>query len=133
MRPGNTIAAAILTIATSGLASRAAVALSHERPTPASATPGASTIDVAGFSFPTTVNVTIGGTLTWVNRDSTAHTVTFAKSPTAAPSDLGLEPGGSATATFRSVGTFQYLCQIHPSMTGRVEVVASAPTTGGYR
>ncbi len=132
MRPGNIIATTVLAVVTGGLAARAVVALSHDRPTRPAVTANSSTIEVIGFSFPETVTIKVGGTLTWRNQDGAAHTVTFAESPTPTPAELSLEPGGSATTTFTGVGTYQYRCEIHPSMTGRIEVVNPTPEADPY-
>lgn len=137
MRPGNMIAATILAIAVGGLATRAVVVLSEDRPTTRATTLGEAAIEVTGFAFPETVTVSIGGALTWVNRDNAAHTVTFGESPSPTPAERRLESGGSATFAFDQLGTYRYVCQIHPSMIGRVEVVTSTatthrPNTGGY-
>lgn len=60
-----------------------------------------------------------GATVTWVNNDNMAHTV-----------DLdGLESSGTIAAgdsfsqTFTETGTYDYLCALHPSMTGTVTVL----------
>src|SRR6266540_2083916 len=37
--------------------------------------------------------------------------------------------GSSATVTFTAAGTFPFICQIHPGMSGTVHVVASGATT----
>jgi len=37
--------------------------------------------------------------------------------------------GSSATVTFTTAGTFPFICQIHPGMSGSVNVVASGATT----
>jgi plastocyanin len=37
--------------------------------------------------------------------------------------------GSSATVTFTAAGTFGFICQIHPGMAGKVNVVASGTTT----
>ena len=68
---------------------------------------------------PTNVTVAIGGTVTWVNKDSVTHVLT---------DDAGtwgsgqLAPGKSYSYKFTKAGTFPYHCTIHPSMTGQVTV-----------
>ena len=132
MRPGNVFALTVLALAGIGLGTRAAVALSQDRPASPVTVANSSTIDVSGFAFPRAVTIGVGGTVTWVNRDGAAHTATFPKPPAPTPADVSLEPGGSATVTFASAGSYEYMCQIHPSMVGRVEVSASSQPTDPY-
>lgn len=70
-----------------------------------------------------------GTTVTWVNNDTEAHTVTSVDSPPAFSSG-NILPGGSFSHTFNNPGTFDYFCDIHPNMTGSVEVQAggASPT-----
>lgn len=84
------------------------------------------TVEIADFAFaPATLTITVGDTVTWTNQDAVAHTATS----TAGVFDSGdLEQGESYSATFTAPGTYDYLCTPHPSMTGRVVVVAAAAT-----
>ncbi len=67
---------------------------------------------------PSTATVAAGGTVTWTNGDSVAHTITFDNGP-----DCGnLAPASSTTVTFPAAGTYAYHCKIHPQMTGTVTV-----------
>ncbi len=77
-------------------------------------------ISIANFAFnPDTVTIEVGTEVTWTNVHTAPHTVT---------SDVGdfdsgtLEPGDSVTFTFNEPGTYTYHCDIHPNMTGTVEV-----------
>jgi len=76
-------------------------------------------VGIANFAFnPATSTVSAGGTVSWTNADSAAHTVTFDGGP-----DCGhLNTTQSVTATFPSAGTYSYHCTIHPSMKGTVTV-----------
>ena len=56
---------------------------------------------------------------TWTNRDGTAHSV---KSDDGSFVSQDLDPGQTFTATFKTPGTFAYVCGIHSSMTGTVVV-----------
>lgn len=93
-------------------------------------TVGAADRDVAisGFSFsPRTVTVGVGDSVTWTNSDAQTHTAT---SGTAWDTgDIG--NGESASITFRRAGTYDYICAIHPTMTGTVVVrgTSGAPST----
>ena len=81
-------------------------------------------VTIAGFAFtPQELTVTVGDTVTWTNTDPVAHTATS----TAGAFDSGeIAEGASYSVTFTSPGTYDYLCTPHPSMTGRVVVVAAA-------
>jgi plastocyanin len=93
--------------------------------TTASTTTGAKPVEgdavtVEDFSFhPENLQVSVGTTVTWTNRDSATHT---------ASADDGLfdtksmQPGTSHTFTFERVGTFTYHCNIHPTMTAEIIV-----------
>jgi len=81
------------------------------------------TIVIANSLFGTTqpIIVKAGTTVTWVNKDDTAHTTT---------SNNGLWNSGvmavgtSFSYTFSTPGTYPYHCNIHP-MTGTIVVVSS--------
>jgi plastocyanin len=76
-------------------------------------------VAVASFQFtPNATTISTGGTVTWTNGDSTAHTVTFDSGP-----DCGnLATAGVKSASFSKAGTYAYHCTIHPSMKGTVTV-----------
>jgi len=81
-------------------------------------------VEIADFAFaPATLTITVGDTVTWTNRDAVAHTAT---STTGVFDSRDLEQGESYSVTFTAPGTYDYLCTPHPSMTGRVVVVAAA-------
>jgi amicyanin len=83
-------------------------------------------VDIAGFAFgPSDLTITVGDTVTWTNRDVVVHTATS----TSGAFDTGdLGEGESASVTFTAPGTYDYLCTPHPTMTGRIVVVAAAAT-----
>ncbi len=82
-------------------------------------------VAISGFSYsPRTVTVNVGDTVTWTNSDAQAHTATGSGWNTG---DLG--NGDSGSITFQSAGTFDYMCGIHPAMTGTVIVRAAGGTT----
>ena len=76
-------------------------------------------VNIADFSFmPASTTVAPTQTVTWVNQDGTARTVTFDSGP-----DCGnVAAGASLSATFGTAGTFPYHCTIHPPMKGTVVV-----------
>lgn len=84
--------------------------------------PGAGSVRVviAGFAYrPRTIRVRPGTRVTWVNRDTTNHTVTA----TGGQPDLGnVNPGSSVSRRFTKPGRFTYTCSYHPFMRGTVVV-----------
>lgn len=92
--------------------------------TPGGATPGgggdaAASVDIVDFAFePATIDVATGQTITWTNTGAAPHTVTFADGP-----DSGnMAPGATFEHAFDAAGSFEYVCAIHPTMTGTVNV-----------
>lgn len=87
---------------------------------------GATQVSVTNDVFtPARIQVALGTTVTWTNRDNVPHNVTL--SPVVMTSSDNwqsglLSPGQSFSYTFTSRGTFQYYCQQHPGMTGTVIV-----------
>lgn len=85
--------------------------------------PTASTVVIQGMSFmPVTLTVPSGTTVTWVNQDSVSHTVTSDSGSTPGLASQVLGPGESYSVTLTTIGTYNYHCSIHPSMTGQVIV-----------
>jgi plastocyanin len=83
-------------------------------------------VEIVDFAFsPATLTITAGDTVTWTNGDPVVHTAT---STTGAWDSGDLEMGESYSLTFAEPGTFDYLCTPHPSMTGRIVVLAAEPT-----
>ncbi|MDA4128206.1 MAG: plastocyanin/azurin family copper-binding protein [Thaumarchaeota archaeon] len=75
---------------------------------------------------PGNFTVKVGGTVTWVNKDTTTHTVTSTSVPSGAKTfDSGNLPYGlSFSVKFDQPGTYQYYCSIHPSMKGTIIVMS---------
>ena len=78
------------------------------------------TVNIQDDAFePATTSIAPGTTVTWVNNDDEAHTVT---------ADDGLfdsgrlDPGDSYSVWFDGSGTVAYHCEPHPHMTGSIEV-----------
>ena len=91
---------------------------------PGSSTPGCEeTAD--GCFIPSTVTIPMGGTVTWENGDTAAHTATGG-SATEGPSGVFdsslIMAGSSFSHTFDDAGTFDYFCMVHPWMAGTVIV-----------
>jgi len=80
------------------------------------------TISIKNFAFdPSNTTVSPGTTVTWVNNDQTAHTMT-ATNPAGVFGSGTLQPGQSYSFKFDKPGTYTYHCEIHPDMTGTVTV-----------
>jgi plastocyanin len=97
-------------------------------PAPATPTPAAPTEDavsIVDLAFePATLTVEPGTTVTWINSGVAPHTATAEDGSF----DSGtLESGATFEQTFADPGTYAYLCQIHPDMTGTIEVTATGP------
>lgn len=92
--------------------------------TAASAAPG--TVELVQFQFsPRTLEVTRGTSLTFVNRDAAAHTVTEGSDGAAAPDsrfDDRVDEGGTVVVSFDAAGTYQITCTFHPTMSMTVTV-----------
>jgi plastocyanin len=86
-----------------------------------------ATVEIKSFSFqPASIAVPAGGTVTWINRDTVAHTVTADDGSFNSPRIAG--SGGMFERAFSEPGTYKYHCTPHPSMKGEV-VVTPAPAS----
>jgi plastocyanin len=84
---------------------------------------GPADVTVAGFAFgPNALKVTAGQAVTWTNNDDTPHQVTLVGAD-ARRSDVMLK-GQSATMQFDAAGNIAYICGLHPTMKGTIEVTA---------
>ena len=75
-------------------------------------------VTIQGYAFqPQSITIDKGGTVTWTNQDGVVHDVKFSdgESP-------DLKKGGTYSKTFSKAGTFDYICEIHPTMKGTVIV-----------
>jgi len=92
---------------------------------------GGMTISIANFAFnPNTITIRQGETVTWVNNDTVAHTVT---SDTGLFDSGSIQPGRTYSYTFPNTGTFNYHCTIHPNMAHASVIVTNSgsSTTNG--
>ena len=101
---------------------------SSSTPAPSAPPPAASTgaatsagaVTIADFAFaPATITVAAGTTVTWTNKDTTAHTVTL-DDGSATSGDIAA--GTTYQHAFATAGTFTYHCKIHPTMKATVTV-----------
>jgi plastocyanin len=93
-------------------------------PTPTASNVGASIVansallTTTAYS-PNPIAVAVGGSVTWTNNDTIAHTST---ADGGAWNSGTIAAGGTFSRTFASAGSFPYHCAIHPGMIGTVTV-----------
>gem|GEM_PF-624271 len=73
---------------------------------------------------PTVVSVQAGGSVTFVNNDSTRHRVRYEGSGNTDFDSGDIQPGGSWTRTFPVAGTYRYYDHRNGQITGTVRVLA---------
>jgi len=85
------------------------------------AAPGGSDVKIAAFAFgPAKVTAAPGKPVTWVNEDASPHQITVTTGgPQRGPV---MTKGQSYTHSFAAAGTYDYICGLHPSMKGQVEI-----------
>ena len=82
--------------------------------------PQAVAIAIDNFKFGVvSLEVAAGTTVTWTNRDDVPHTVVSSTKVFKSPP---LDTGEAFSYTFKSDGTFEYYCSMHPRMTGKIIV-----------
>jgi plastocyanin len=86
------------------------------------------TVDVftIGDSFsPAFATIDAGDTVRWNfsgGSDGMGHNVRFTPRTTGAPPDINVLKTGTATRVFTTSGDFAYVCDVHPGMSGDVQV-----------
>jgi plastocyanin len=83
--------------------------------------PARHVVAIRDLTFtPGVVEAAVGDTIVWENHDLFPHTATVGG---AAGWNTGLIPADSGrSAVARRPGTFDYVCQVHPTMMGKVVV-----------
>lgn len=77
-----------------------------------------NTVNIENFTFvPPTIAVTKGTTVTWIQKDNAPHTATGSGFDSKI-----LKTNESFSHTFNDVGTFDYICTLHPYMKGNITV-----------
>ena len=80
---------------------------------------GGTTVTIAGFAFdPDTITVSGPTEVTITNNDSATHTFTLDDGSV----DETIEPGATETVTVDVSASTGFHCNIHPQMTGQIEV-----------
>ncbi|MHB1923016.1 MAG: plastocyanin/azurin family copper-binding protein, partial [Chitinophagaceae bacterium] len=78
------------------------------------------TVSIQNFSFsPSSLTISPGKTVKWVNNDQVSHTVT---DDNATFNSGSIAPGGTYSHTFPAAGTVTYHCNFHTYMKASVVV-----------
>lgn len=81
-------------------------------------------VAIVDFAFnPGLITITVGSSVEWTNTTLFTHHTTT--SDTGLWNSNDLAPGGVYSTTFAAPGDYDYHCEIHPSMQGRVVVLTS--------
>ncbi len=84
------------------------------------------TVNIYGSGFsPSSVTITEGDTITWVNRDNANHQVLDSKG---AFVSAILKPKQTFSFTFRAPGTYSYKDELHPKHTAKIVVKGLPPS-----
>lgn len=94
---------------------------SGNAPAPSGEAVQSAKVEIVDFAYdPDPVTIQTGGKVIWINRDAAPHTATAEDGAF----DTGtLEQGKLKSENFKESGTYSYICEIHPTMHGTVEVV----------
>ena len=77
-------------------------------------------INIQDFSFqPATLNVPVGATVTWTNKDEEPHTVFSSEDVF---KSKALDTDETFSFTFAKAGTYKYFCSVHPKMVATIVV-----------
>jgi amicyanin len=77
---------------------------------------------IQNFQYtPQEFNISVGETVTWINKDSMKHTVTSDEGGELNSTLFGNEE--SYSHTFNQTGEYSYYCIPHPFMTGKINVI----------
>jgi plastocyanin len=84
----------------------------------------ANQVDMVDLKFePKEIEVSVGETVTWVNKENVPHNVVNKREGQQPKSELFNE-GGKYSWTATKPGAMNYVCTIHPGMEGTVQVAA---------
>jgi plastocyanin len=85
---------------------------------------GVTDVSIVDFAFqPWTITISVGSSVRWINAGLQPHTTTSDVNSSEVWDSGNLDPGDVFTRTFDARGVYEYLCTIHPDMTGVVAVV----------
>lgn len=81
-------------------------------------------VNIQDFSFqPMALNVPLGATVTWTNKDEEPHTV-FSNDDVF--KSKALDTDETFSFKFSKAGTYKYFCSVHPKMVATIVVASSA-------
>jgi plastocyanin len=84
------------------------------------ASAGTHEVSVGNFTFtPASLAAPVASTVTWTNRDDTAHTIVSTDRMFKSPA---LDTDDQFSHRFDAPGTYKYFCSLHPRMTGEIIV-----------
>lgn len=109
--------------------------LSSSSPSSPTITEEGKVVSIVGNSgsnsySPNPLEIKVGDTVTWINNDSSPHTVTSSSSSSSSSEDSNfdsdvLRRDETFSFTFDREGEYSYFCTLHPSMTGTIIVLSS--------
>jgi plastocyanin len=107
--------------ATSFIVLVATGAIAQQQPAPQQvAATDEAEISIQNFHFmPETLTVKAGTAVTWMNHDEEPHNVV---SLDRVFRSKAIDGGEKFTATFDKLGTYKYICAVHPQMHGQIVV-----------
>lgn len=77
-------------------------------------------VDISNMALnPTDLTIKVGDTVVWTNNDDATHLITGTNGVI---SSKTMKKGDTYSKTFDKAGTYSYMCQIHPSMKGKIIV-----------
>ncbi|MEO7664227.1 MAG: cupredoxin domain-containing protein [Candidatus Limnocylindrales bacterium] len=93
---------------------------------PGTAGPATGTVELVNFQYsPRNLDIGSGTSLTFVNKDAAAHTVTEGRDGAPSPGgrfDDRVNEGHSVAISFDAPGAYQITCKFHPTMSMTVTV-----------
>jgi len=79
-----------------------------------------TSVSIENFKFaPATVTAEANAPITFVNKDGAPHQVVVSGKPF---KTAVLQKGQSGAITIADKGSYNYVCGLHPSMTGKIEI-----------
>jgi plastocyanin len=79
-----------------------------------------TSVSIESFKFaPATITTNANAPITFVNKDGAPHQVVVSGKPF---KTAVLQKGQSGSITIADKGSYKYICGLHPSMTGTIEV-----------